>query len=304
MITILYGESSPEPYCIDARKALALKEVNLEGMNYDSLKGAFTDEVAGLARTLPFFEPKRGISLEVGSLKDLDNKAFEKYLEKPPKTCSLVIICQSADKRTKMYKKIAGNSLPGVTAYSCDKKDVTQEKLIKTLLYELNKEGAQITKGGMDLFLERIDYSKNKDLNLLTAVGYIKTLAAVGKEITEAEVEKYVPAFKEADAFLLTSLLIKGDVKGLYEQVNMASPKDAIRILCLILRSFRIAWKRKYFKNVSADGTEALSKYDAETLQKCIGVINGTISAIKSGFMPEETALKVACSELAACMNK
>ena len=303
MITVLYGESQPEPYCIDARKAKALEDVNTEGLNYDSLKGTFDAEVAGLARTLPMFEKKRGIVLEVGSLKDLDNKCFEEYISRPAKTCELVIICQSADKRTKMYKRLAEGKLKGVTAFSCDKKDVTKDKLVKTILYELKKEDAKITKEGMELFLERIDYSKNKDMNLLTATGYLKPLTAVTKEIGPAEIETYVPSFKEADAFLLVALLIKGDIRGLYEQVNMASPKEAIRILCLLLRSFRIAWKRKYFDNVSADGTEALGKYDAETLKRCIGVINETVSAIKTGYMSDELALKVACGKLAACMN-
>ena len=152
-------------------------------------------------------------------------------------------------------------------------------------------------------FISRINYEENRDMNLLTATGYLKTLMAVNKTITKAMVEQYVPAFKEADAFLLTGLLIRGDIGRLQEQVNMASPKDAIRILCLILRSFRIAWKQKFFDRVSADGTEALQRYDAETLKKCIGIINGVVRAVKTGYMPQEIALKVACSELAACMK-
>lgn len=304
MITILYGEQSPEPYCIDMRKANALKDVNLEGLNYDSIKGKFDGETANLAKTYPLIESKRGIVLEVESLKDLDNEDFYAYIKKPASFTELVIICRNADKRLKLYKKLCTEGMEGVTAVLCDKKEVTQEKLIQTIGYELKKGGASIKKDALAEFLSRINYDENRDMNLLTATGYLKTLMAVNKGIDKPMVQKYVPAFKEADAFKLVGALIRGDAGNLQEQVNMASPKDAIGILCLILRSFRIAWKRKYFNDVSATCNEALQELDTEVLKKCIGIINKTVSGIKTGYMPEDMALKVACGELAASINQ
>lgn len=301
MITLLYGESLPEPYCIDMRKAKALSEVNTKGLNYTSLKGAFTSEVVELARSYPIFETKRGIVLEVATLKDLDNKEFESYLDAPSPFTEIVIICREADKRLKVYKKIKDGTLKGVTAILCDKSEVTRDKLVKTVLYELKKRGAVMQEAAMKSFLERINYDAIKDMTLLTVAGYIDTLASISKEIDPSMIEKYVPAFKEADGFLLVELLIKKDVKGLMEQVSLASPKDAIKLLCLILRSYRIAWKKKCL-NTSEYGDNDLSKLDVSTLKKCIGIINETIGAIKSGYIPEDIALKVACSKLAAAM--
>lgn len=300
MITILYGEKTPEPYCIDARKKAALKGVNIGGINYSSMTGKFDAEVVALARTYPLFEEKRGIVLEVSSLKDLDNKDFMEYVKAPAPFTEMVIVCQDADKRLKVYKQMTEGKIP-VQHHLCDKKTITKDRLIKVIAYELGD--AKMRKDALEEFLKRISYEENSFMNLLTATGYLKTLTAVSKEIDKAMVEKYVPAFKEADVFLLTSLLIREDIDGLMEQVNLASPKDAIGSLCFILRQFRIAWKRCFFKDVSADGTQALEKYDAETLKRCIGIINGTIGAIKSGMMPDDIALKVACSELAVCMS-
>lgn len=301
-ILLLYGESSPEPYCIDMRKNTALKDVDKKGLNYDSLKGKFTEEIINLARTYPMLEDKRGIVLEVDTLKDLDTKLFYDFAQKPPAFTEFIIICRNADKRLKAYKKLCVQGVKGVTAVLCDKKEVTKDKLVKTIAYELKLGGASMATDALWEFLSRINYEENRDMNLLTATGYLKTLMAVNKTIDKAMVEKFVPAFKEADAFLLVNLLINKDIRGLQEQVNMASPKDAVGILCLILRSFRIAWKQKYFKDVSAGGNEALQKYDAETLKKCIGIINKNISGIKTGYMSQDLALKVACGELAACM--
>ena len=303
MITLLYGESSPEPYCIDMRRNNALKDVDRNGLNYDSIKGKFDSQVAELARTFPMLEAKRGIVLEVESLKDLDSEVFYDFIKKPPAFTELVIICRNADKRLKAYKKLCVEGVKGVTAVLCDKKEVTKDKLVKTIAYELKQGGAQMETEALWEFIERINYDENREMNLLTATGYLKTLMAVSKTINKAMVEKYVPAFKEADAFRLVECLIRGDTIHLQEQVNMASPKDAIGILCLILRSFRIAWKQKYFDNIAATCNEALNELDAETLKKCIGIINKVIGSIKSGYMPEDLALRVACSELAACMK-
>ena len=154
MITILYGESLPEPYCIDMRKSAALKEVNTKGINYDSLKGKFTKEVASLARTYPMFEDRRGVVLEVESLKDLDCGAFEEYCTNPAPFTDMVIICQNADKRLKVYKRITSKEgIPGVRAVLCDKKDVTRDRLVKTLAYELKQGGASMTNDAMEEFL-------------------------------------------------------------------------------------------------------------------------------------------------------
>jgi DNA polymerase III delta subunit len=304
-IVLLYGESLPEPYCIDMRKRSALKEVNTEGMNYTSMRGKFDSNVAALARTVPMLEEKRGIVLEIDTLKDLDNRDFEEYISKPAPFTELVIICREADKRLKVYKKLAGGGIKGVEAVLCDKKEVTRDKLIQTVRYELKSLGASMDKEAQGEFLRRINYDGIKDMTLLTMAGYIHTLAAVsGGEITKSLVEEYVPAFKEPNEFLLVSLLIRKDMAGLIEQVNMVSPKDTIGILCLALRSYRMAWKEKFFNDPSCHKENGLADYDIDTLKKCIGIINETIKAIKTGFMPEDMALKVACSRLTVAMSQ
>ncbi len=288
-IKILYGD---EPYRIDYEKEMVLQGVENPSMNYTHLQGSFTEEALSKCSTFPFFEDRRVVLVDTDTLKGLDTDSFKKYLEHPVKSTDLVVIVRKVDSRLKIFKTLKEYLVP------CNKV-TTPKDLEQVILFEVKRNGARITPAALKEFTERINYFAMEDVTLLMVKDFIDNLSAISKEISEDMVKRYVPAFKEADVYSLAGLIKEKKADALLGQLNMLSKDEAIGTLSLLLYSFRVAFKEKFYSLREIGGRESLfSEYGAETLEKAVRLITDRIAGIKSGFIPDETVLKLTVAEL------
>lgn len=293
MIKILYGN---EPYRLDFEREKALKPIENPAMNYSHLQGEFSEDVLNACRVFPFFSDKRLVLLDVDSLKDLDTKAFKTYLSEPSGSTDLLVICRKVDCRLKIYKTLKDFMVPCI-------KVTTEDEFNKVVLYEVKKNGARISSGALKELSERINYFNMEEVNLLMVKDFIESLSGISPEITKEMVERYVPCFEEANVFSLAKLINERDMDGLLRQLNMLGRDAAIQTLSLLLYNFRVALKENYF-SLSEIGARpsVFSCYSVEKLNFAVRLITDQIAKIKSGYMPEETALKSTIGTLVASL--
>ncbi len=283
MIELIYGN---EPYRLDFERQKVVGSVKNSAMNYTLLRGAFTEEVSAACRMFPFFEEKRVVLLDTDSLKDLDTYEFKSYLKNPSPTTDLLVICRNVDTRLKIFKGIKEMAVP------CNKVS-TPKDFEKCVLYEVNKAGAKITTGALSEFTRRMNYFEREDVNLLTATEYLRSMASISPDITEDMVKRYVPSYEEVNVFSLSGLIKSHDMDAILKQVNLLNKDRAIPTLSLLLYSFRVAYKEKFFSLSEIGGRQScFSSCDADKLCRAIELLTENIAAIKSGFLPEELALK------------
>ncbi len=289
MICVLYGD---EPYRIDYKKRKLIA-----GADVTYAVGSFGEELYSLAMTYPFMSQKRCIILDIDSLKDLDTAEFHEFMKQAPVFTDLVVNCRNADSRLRLFKVLKEAGI----LVECNKLKA-EEDVKKVLQSELNAEGVTIQEDAMTLFLKKMNYP-SEGMNLLTMVGYLKTLMVLTKQITVDDVKAHCPSFEEPNVFALTELLLSGDNDRLLREVNMIAPDDAIPSLSLLLRNFRISWKRRSFPDVSFGGMDKLSTLSIKQLENGMEILTATIKNIKNGVVQSDIALKLACGEIAALIH-
>ncbi len=296
-ILFLYGN---EPYCIDSRKKKALKGVSGDPMNYVTLKGSFDAEVLNTCNTFPFLAERKGVVLDVDTLDDLDTEAFHVYLASPADFTELVIVCRKADARKKLFKKLKEAKI----AVECNKVE-DQDTFDKVILYELKQAGAQIKPDALLEFGRRINYFGKADQTLMAAVGYILNVTAVTKEIEKEHIETFVPIFAEPDVFSLAKLMASHNLSELYKQVDMIPDSDAIKVMSLLLRNFRVSLKLRMFRKnevLQQKYSDPFENLSEEKLLQGLGVLTDGISKIKTGDIPDSLSLRLSCAKCAALL--
>jgi len=294
MIQVLYGD---EPYGIEKRKKNVLKGLTVPQMNYEVRQGSFDLDTQTACRTCPFLDEKRVVLLDIEGLKALDTPEFKEYLKAPSKSTDLLIIARSVDQRLKIFKtlKDKGCLVP------CMK--LKDEKDIKNVLFsEIKQRDGRITEVALAEFLKRINY-QSEGVNLLTAIGFIETLCSIDKDITVDNVKRYVPSNEEANEFILSRLILDGDADKLYQQISLIPNDEDIKVLSLILKDYRIAYKLKHFNEKQLGGgflgsAKEFMKLSENTLLEGMEIITSGIFDIKVGNLPKEYALKTVCSKL------
>lgn len=286
MIAVLLGD---EPYAIDKYK----RKLTLDITDVSHYEGDFSLEIVSVCRSFSLFSDRRAVILRIDTLKSLDNKAFAEYLDNPAEDTVLVIVCSKADKRAKMYKHLQKKGL----IIECNKLD-DPSKLEKVIFFELKKLEARITPAAMKEFVRRLNYFELKDMNLLQAVQYAQVLASVSKEITEDVVKAYIPSFGTADVFSLSNLIARGDSTALVKEISLLPDSDAIKVLSLILREIRIAYKLHYFGAADIgirDDRAVFKNRPVEQLAEALVTVNDAIEAIKQGRLTDGLALRQGC---------
>ncbi len=289
-IQVLYGD---EPYGIEVKKKKVLSMVNVPDMNYEVRSGTFELEAQTLCNTFPFMDEHRVVLFDIDTLKALDTREFYEYLKEPMASTELLIICRNADQRLKVFKRLKE---AGVLVPCMKLKD--EREVMTVLCHEIKTRGGRITEEAMREFLKRLNYSK-EDVNLLLAVGFIETLCNISPDITLDNVRLYVPSNEEANEFWLTSLIRSKDAENLYRQISLIPNDEDIKVLSLILKDYRVAYKLTYFsdKEIGTGRTEFAGE-SRESLVKGMNIIVDGISGIKTGTIPKEHALKSVCSKL------
>ncbi len=296
MISIVYGN---EPYGIDVKKRKIEAMVTMPSMNLTFFTGEFGLDVLNTCNTFPFMEDKRGVFLEIDSLKALDNEHFRNYCQSPADFTELLIIVKDVDQRTKLYKSFKEQGL----LTPCMKlKDMSE--LQKVIVYELKKRNATMDDAAASLFIKKMNYFNNDSVNLLNVVGYLDACSCISNTITAELVDKVCPSFEEANIFMLTSLIKDGDTTELYRQIKMIPSKDSIGIMSLLLKDFRVAYKLKSFsENEVSTWKTSFSSFSRELLCECMEILTSVISGVKRGTYTEDIALLTACSRIMSAIN-
>lgn len=289
MIRILFGN---EPYAIDARKNRLLQGIG----DISIFDGEFDTEILAVCRAFSLLSDQKGVVLKADTLKALDNRAFEAYLKEENPGTVLLVIVKTVDARTKLYKHLQKEGL----LLACNKVE-TEDAFRKVILYELKKRGAQITESGMREFEKRMNYFVSDEMNLLRAAGFLEQMTFVTNEITEEVVRAHTPSFEEANAFGIASLMEAGDASALLREINMLPSSDAIRIMSLILRELRIAYKLHFLKaqeiGIRADNA-VFRNHPRNVLAEGLKIVTDYIEAIKKGFYADMDALKMSVAEV------
>ena len=130
------------------KKALVSPE---DTMNYSYFEGkkADVEEIAELAKTLPFFNDHRLIILEDTGLGKKTNEDFLEQLKECADTTVMIFIEDDADKRSKIYKFLSKEG------HAVSFEPAKDAELIRWLQSLLKKEGKQMSSSVIRSFLNR-----------------------------------------------------------------------------------------------------------------------------------------------------
>ena len=112
-------------------------------------KGIHPEEIIDLAETLPFFAPRRVILVENSEFFKTKCDRLADYLPSMPDTTCLIFVETAVDKRNRLFKTVKDRGR-AVEFASQDEATLT-----KWILGIVKREGKQISKSALILFLER-----------------------------------------------------------------------------------------------------------------------------------------------------
>ena len=214
----------------------------------------------------------------------LDNQFLQEYLDAPEG--QLIVRFKDYDGRSALFKKMRKLGCLEL----CTKESVVQS-LRGFVLKKATQKGFCFEDVALDLFLQRLDYAENEEVNLFTVLGYMKSLSALGKVVTQEMVCTVVPAHFNENVFGIARMIVAGDVDGLKVQASLLGG-DVIRTLSALLREYRIAYKSRYFSSKEIGAfSNVFSHKDKASLVRGMDLITGQIASVKHGTFPGEIVL-------------
>mgnify|MGYP003293039412 CR=1 FL=1 len=293
MIKFLYGN---EPYLIARTKEELVSSLSMPEMNL-FCSNSWNGEIREALATLPFVDDKRVVVLDLDRPSSLDCESFKEYLKKPSATSDLLIILREVDFRTKFCSELKKSGL--ITM--CDKfKD--EGTLTREIGLYLKQQGASMDKDALSIFICRENYFEVPEVNFFNIKNDLDMLISINKSISKGMVEQFVPDNATVNDFALAKLIASKDVVAVRKHINMVPESDTMRILALLLREYRIAFKALYF-NESEIGVRFVSlkgKLSKTQLLNSIRICTDAMEDIKSGKLSCSYALKVVTGKLLA----
>lgn len=293
MIKILYGN---EPWLISKEKEQMISHLSMPEMNLNSFQ-IWGDDALECLRSLPFVDEKRVVVLDLEKPSSLDCKSFKDYLKNPSSSADLVIILREADFRTKFCSELKKSGLITI----CDKfKD--EVSLIKEIGRYLNMQGVTMAKDALSNFLHRENYFELPEITFFNLANDLDTLISIDKSISIEIVERFIPDNSTVNDFALAKLIVSGNATAVRNHINMVSDSDTMRIIALLLREYRIAYKSLYFKEaeIGVKFVSLKNKLSKERLISSIEICTLAMDDIKAGRLGSEYALKVVTGKLLA----
>lgn len=147
---LLYGEEAylRKQYKEKLRTALCA-DGDTMNVHYYEGKDVNIPQLIDLAETLPFLAERRVILIENSGLFKSAGEALAEYLKSPCETTFFVFVEAEVDKRSKLYKAVAGLG-------SCVEFGVQDEETLKRwILGLIKKEGKQITSQGLSYLISK-----------------------------------------------------------------------------------------------------------------------------------------------------
>ena len=219
MILYLYGDNS---YAIN-RQLAAIKGKYLDKTGQDGdfssydLKNADINGLLADLRALPMFSTSRLVFAENAVGSKLSVEQIDGLISDLPESTNLVFVDYTPDKRTSIFKKLAG--LKGAKRYD----RLPADKLPQWVVAEAKKAGAKIDYGVARYLVEHV----GADQWLL--YNEIQKLSQAGAEITKQTIQSLSSPSFESTAFQLAEALIKRDLKKsleIYDGLKLQGSAD------------------------------------------------------------------------------
>ena len=253
-IYLLYGE---EAYLRNQYKKKLLDALGAEenSMNYTLYSGGNQDENAIIAtgETMPFFAERRVILLDGTGICKQKCEALAEYVKKLPSYLYIIIADEAVDKRGKLYKAIAKNG------YAVNFETQTEELLTRWVLGVLKKEGKNITRNNMQLFLSMT----GTDMSLISQELEKLNCYTMGKDVISREdIEAICTPQITSHIFEMVTAVAErrqeDALKMYYELLALKEPP--LRILFLLARQFNQLFLMKGMQNEGIPNQEIATR--------------------------------------------
>lgn len=306
----LYGE---EAYLKRSFK-IRLREAILNGdtMNYHYFEGKDADvrAIIDAADTLPFFAEYRLIIVEDSGLFKKDAGTLPQYLSAMPETTILIFVESQVDKRSKMYKAVSS------LGYAVELKRQEPAYIEKWILSLLKKEGKQITRSTMNLFLERT----GTDMDLIRSeLDKLLAYTAGRDVITSDDVEAVGSVQITGHIFEMVGAVSsrsRDQALRLYHDL-LALKEPPMRILFLIARQFNqllqvrelsdagmdqrtIAQKLKLNPYVAGKIRSQSRAFTPASLETAVTACVEAETAVKTGNLSDQLAVELLLVQLSS----
>lgn len=274
-------------------------------MNYAYYEGKDINPraVIDMAETLPFFADRRVLMLENSGFFKNKCEELADYVSTIPESTNLIFVETEIDKRNRLYKEV--KKCGRVVEFGTQKEDT----LLKWILGMLKKEGKNITKETLQIFLTKT----GSDMQLIKNELDKLVSYTMGKEvITTADVEHVCITQTTNKIFDMVNAIAEGKQKQaleLYEDL-LSLKEPPMRILFLIARQFNQLYQVKLLGKEGLPSSEiakqagivpfAMKKYQAqaksfteEELRTAVEECVASEEAVKTGAMNDRMSVEL-----------
>lgn len=287
---LVYGQ---EPYLIDKYRKEITGKIETPEFNYMETD-VFTDEVAGFLSQYPMLGSEKVLIFRAKSLKECEE--LLNFISKKGKNPKVYLFVKEVDKRTKLFKQFTKDEIKAF-----DK--VSQEVLEKTIMQYIRNRDCEIAPEAYQQYLMLINYYAD-ETNLYDVLHSLDRLCSA-KVITSDIVAKMVINRETEDVFSLIRLIMEDRYDDVYHQADLilqSQQNNIIGVLSLLLRNYRLAYKRRVcncsLKALGAAYNTYVPDLSVEACDLSMNILDETISKIKRGFYKPEVALKVCLAKL------
>ena len=230
---LLYGEEAylRSQYRDRLKNALTEPQDTMNIAHFEG-KGVRPEEIIDLAETLPFFAPRRVILIENSEFFKAKCDKLADYLPTMPDTTCLIFVETAVDKRNRLFKAVKDKGR--VVEFQTQ----DESTLTKWILGILKREGKQISKSSLSLFLDRTgtDMERiSRELEKLLSYTY-------GRDaITPQDVEEICTVLTANRIFdMIRAIAEKNQKQALELYYDLLTLKESPRgILALLARQFQ-----------------------------------------------------------------
>ena len=303
-VYLLYGEETylKKQYKKKLQDAVVSPEDTIN-MNCYEGKNISVKEVIDQAETMPFFSDKRLLVLENSGFFKNAVPEMAEYLEQMPETTVIMFVEEEVDKRNKLFKVVKNKGR--VVNFERQKADT----LFRWILGILKREGKNITRSTMELFLEKTgDDMENISMELEKLLCYTMDREV----ITSEDVETICTTQTVNKVFAMVDAIAeKQQKKALDLYYDLLTLKEApMRILFLIARQFHILLLVKELRDQGYNGSTLAEKasvppftvknyvrqagyFTMDQLRRGITLMVETEEAVKTGKLSDTLAVEL-----------
>lgn len=303
-VYLLYGEETylKKQYKKKLQDAVVSPEDTINLNCYEG-KNISVKEVIDQAETMPFFSDKRLLILENSGFFKNAVPEMAEYLDQMPETTVIMFVEEEVDKRNKLFKVVKNKGR--VVNFERQKADT----LFRWILGILKREGKNITRSTMELFLEKTgDDMENISMELEKLLCYTMDREV----ITSEDVETICTTQTVNKVFAMVDAIAeKQQKKALDLYYDLLTLKEApMRILFLISRQFHILLLVKELRDQGYNGSTLAEKasvppftvknyvrqagyFTMDQLRRGITLMVETEEAVKTGKLSDTLAVEL-----------